>query len=369
MRISKHFQDVFRTYYLLILSRHVYCFSVYQALVGLCANRYSFITYKGLLMTMKNRTIQKVLAVILTLALVAILLSQIEITDVLDTLTGIEPVYLVAGFGLYVLSYLFRALRFHILLNREVGIKDLFNIVCIHNMVNSLLPARTGELSYVYLLKKRHNKTAGAGAATLITARLFDMITILMLFFISTLFVSTRFDMVAEVRWMIIVLMFMVVLVLIITISQGHTFVILLRKIANHLGMGEVRILDYVFRKMDEATESFSDMHRDTFAWSALVSIVLWLVLYSVNYTLIIAMGIDMPFWIVLFSSTFAFITTILPVQGIGGFGTIEGGWAIGFIAVGMSKEFAISSGFSVHIIVISYILILGLIGRWIHDS
>lgn len=229
-------------------------------------------------------------------------------------------------------------------------------------MVNSLLPARTGELSYVYLLKKRHNKTAGAGAATLITARLFDMITILMLFFISTLFVSTRFDTPAEVRWMIIALMFVVTLVLIITISQGHTFIMLLRKMATHLGMDKIRTLNYVFRKMDEATESFSDMHRVTFVWSALVSIVLWLVLYSVNYTLIIAMGIDMTFWTVLFASTFAIITTILPVQGIGGFGTIEGGWAIGFIAAGMSKEFAISSGFSVHIILISYVIILGYI-------
>lgn len=311
----------------------------------------------------------KLYSIIVTIALIAILLSQIKMGDVIATLADIEPLYLVIGCGVYVLSYFFRALRFHILLNKEVGIKDLFNIVCIHNMVNSILPARTGELSYVYLLKKRHNKTAGAGAATLITARLFDMITILMLFFISTLFVSTRFDTPAEVRWMIIALMFMVVLMLIITISQGHAFVMLLRKIAIHLGMDKIRILDYVFRKMDEATESFSEMHRGTFVWSALVSIVLWLVLHSVNYTLIIAMGIDMTFWTVLFASTFALTTTILPVQGIGGFGTIEGGWAIGFIIMGVPKEVAISSGFSVHIILISYILILGLIGRWIHDS
>ena len=321
---------------------------------------------------MKKQTLAKLTAAFITLALVAILLSQIEVADVADTLTRIEPLYLVAGFGLYVLSYFFRALRFHILLNREVGIRDIFNIICIHNMVNNLLPARTGELSYVYLLKKRHNKTAGEGAATLITARLFDLITILMLFLISTLFVSTRFDISAEVRWVILALMFMVVLVLIITISQGHTFVMLLRKMATRLGMDKIRILDYVFRKIDEATESFSDMHRGMFVLSALVSIVLWLVLYSVNYALIIGMRIDITFWTVLFGSTFALITTILPVQGIGGFGTIEGGWAIGFIATGITKEVAISSGFSVHIISIFYFLILGLlplIGKWTHSK
>ena len=58
---------------------------------------------------MKKQTLSKLTAVIITLALVAILLSQIEVADVVDTLTGIEPVYLVAGFGLYMLSYFFRA--------------------------------------------------------------------------------------------------------------------------------------------------------------------------------------------------------------------------------------------------------------------
>ena len=81
------------------------------------------------------------------------------------------------------------------------------------------------------------------------------------------------------------------------------------------------------------------------------------------NYTLIIAMGIDMTFWTVLFASSFAIITTILPVQGIGGFGTMEGGWTIGLMAMGVTKGIAISSGFSYHIIVLFYIGILGCIG------
>ena len=312
---------------------------------------------------MKKQSFTKLVAAIVTLALVAILLSQIEVADVVDTLTGIDPVYLLAGFGLYVLSYFFRAVRFHILLNREVGLKDIFSIVCIHNMVNNLLPARTGELSYVYLLKKRHNKTAGVGAATLITARLFDMITILMLLFLSTLFVSTHFDMKVEARWITVALMVGIMLAMLVIIYQGHVFVISLRRIADHLRMDKVPFIDYIFRKMNETTESFSDMRRGTFVWSALVSILIWIALYSMNYTLIIAMGIDMTFWTVLFASSFAIITTILPVQGIGGFGTMEGGWTIGLMAMGVTKGIAISSGFSYHIIVLFYIGILGCIG------
>ena len=63
---------------------------------------------------MKHETIAKLSAVVITLALVAILLSQIRISDVITTLAGIDPLYLIAGFVLYIGSYFFRALRFHI---------------------------------------------------------------------------------------------------------------------------------------------------------------------------------------------------------------------------------------------------------------
>ena len=94
---------------------------------------------------MTRQIIAKISAVAITVALLAILLSQIRIADIINTLAGIDPLYLIVGFVLYACTYFFRALRFHILLNRAVGIRDLFNIVCVHNMVNNILPARTGE--------------------------------------------------------------------------------------------------------------------------------------------------------------------------------------------------------------------------------
>jgi len=54
---------------------------------------------------------------------------------------------------------------------------------------------------------------------------------------------------------------------------------------------------------------------------------------------------------------------SILPIQGIGGFGTLEGSWAISFMAMGVTKEAAISSGFVMHIISIIYLAILFIIG------
>ena len=71
---------------------------------------------------MKQKNIAKISAIIITVVLVGILLSQIRVTYIITILAGIDPVYLVVGFGLYILSYFFRAMRFRILLNGEVGI-------------------------------------------------------------------------------------------------------------------------------------------------------------------------------------------------------------------------------------------------------
>jgi len=67
-----------------------------------------------------------------------------------------------------------------------VGIRDLFKIVCVHNMMNNLLPARTGEVSYIYLINKVHERDISEGIATLVVARVFDFIVISGIFFVQS---------------------------------------------------------------------------------------------------------------------------------------------------------------------------------------
>jgi hypothetical protein len=49
---------------------------------------------------------------------------------------------------------------------------------------------------------------------------------------------------------------------------------------------------------------------------------------------------------------SFSVIANALPISGIGNWGTLEAGWAAGFLIVGLSKEKAIATGFGIHIII-----------------
>ena len=313
---------------------------------------------------MNHKTSIKISAVGITIALVAILLSQIEVSDVITKLAGIGPVYLIAGFVLYICSYFFRALRFHILLNKKVGLRDLFNIVCVHNMVNNILPARTGELSYIYLLKKLHGRKTGEGIATLFVARVFDFISISFLFFISALMIRDLSDIVSKIIWAIVGLLLFVILLFLALVFYDEVFIDIIRRFANRIGALRFSLVRYLLRKGDETVQSFKLMKsKKLFCYVFVTSIIIWCFQYSMLYILTNAMNINLSFFEVLFGSTFAIFTTVLPIQGIGGFGTIEGGWTVGFIAVGLTKEAAISSGFAYHIIIWIYFLLLGLIG------
>ena len=311
-----------------------------------------------------KKKLAKLSAVIITVVLVATLLSQISIGDVTKTLTSINPIYLVIGFILYLCSYFFRALRFHILLNNKISIKDLFSIVCVHNMANNILPARTGEISYVYLSKKLHNIPVGEGVASLMVARIFDFTTISFLFFVSAIFIRNLPDIVSKIIWIIIGLLVFVLLLFFALVFFGEIFVDMIRRVANGINALRFSSVQYLLRKGDETVQSFKLMNsKKLFGCVFVTSMMIWCFQYSMLYILAKGMNISLAFWCMIFAVTFVFFTTILPIQTIGGFGIIEGGWALGFIIMGISKEIAISSGFGFHAILYMYFLILGLYG------
>ncbi len=312
---------------------------------------------------MIKQTLLKLAAIILTITLVAILLSQINAGDVMDMLAKIKPAYLVIGFILYAISYFFRALRFHILLNKEVGIKELFSIVSVHNMALNIFPARSGELSYIYMLKKRHDKNIGEGAASLLAVRMFDIISISIIFFALALLAHDIPDFMVKAIPIVGLLLLFIVSILLTFMYQCSKFVANIRNISIYLKLNELEFIKYIFRKLDEMALCFERIHRSEFILSLLISLMLWLTLYSINYLLAFAMGINLQIESIFLASTILFMIWILPIQGIGGFGTFEGSWAVSFMAVGVAKEAAISSGFLMHIFGIFCLLILFIIG------
>jgi hypothetical protein len=85
------------------------------------------------------------------------------------------------AFGL--VTYLFRAFRWHYLLHelKPIPIKRLMPSIMIGFMANALLPARPGEFIRAYLLSQKEKVKLTASIGTLVVDRMFDSFVLLML--------------------------------------------------------------------------------------------------------------------------------------------------------------------------------------------
>ena len=302
--------------------------------------------------------------IILTLALTVFLLYQIPLRDIPATLSGIKPVYWIGGFVLYAFSYFFRALRFRVLLRQRISLKGLFSIVCMNNMLNSLLPARTGELSYIYFINRNHGIALGKGIATLVVARILDFIIISGVFFISALFVTELPRVVSNTLTSIASVLILLMFLLILLVYRGQSLRNKIETALTKLRLNNWHPMVFLIQKGNEAAESFKAVQsRKVLLYSFVLSILIWSSNYIMTYILVSQIGINLPAWEIILGVTFIVFLALIPIPSVLGLGAHEGIWTLVFMTLGISKGLAISSGFGYHILIIVYYLVLGFYG------
>lgn len=306
----------------------------------------------------------KASAFIVTSALLALLLSRVEFADLLTTLKSIDPGYVLLGLGAYASCYLFRALRFNVLLNKEVRVADLFAIVCVHNMMNGIMPARTGELSYIYLLKKLHKKSLVDGAATLVLARMMDLISISIFFFAAVVLAGELPGMISGLLSAIALSGAVVVLAFFVLVIGGRSSVEALHRLTMRFNLDSVDVIRRSINGLRVAEGRIEAVrNRKVLFLVITISLGIWTSQYLMYYILLWGLGLELTFALIVLGTTFAIFTSIAPVPSIGSFGVYEGLWSIAFVSLGFPKETAIATGFAIHIIFIAYFIFLGLTG------
>jgi uncharacterized membrane protein YbhN (UPF0104 family) len=78
---------------------------------------------------------------------------------------------------------------------------------------------------------------------------------------------------------------------------------------------------------------------------------------------LVQAMKMDLGIIEIMFALSFTSFFNMFPIQTLGNFGTVEVPWILALTGLGVSGEYAIISGFSLHILTLFYSLLLGAYG------
>ena len=310
---------------------------------------------------MKKKAIKVILGIFVTIFLLYFLMKQINLGDIAKLFKKMSLFWFAAGFILYLLSYLARASRFKVILNSNLKLKKLFEIVSVHTMMNNILPARTGELSYIYLITKQDIKGVKA-ASSLVVARLFDFIIIILIFLTSILFLKDVPLIISSSLSVVYIFFAFIVLFLFALIFFGKRIIRYSKKIYPHLWIKKYKVITKILTLIKNIVIDFESIRsKRRIATIFLISVFIWVLQYSTLNIILISVGIHLPLVFVIVSITLMNLSAVLPIQGIGGFGTIEGSWAIGLLMFGISKDVAISTAFFNHIVIIIYFLTIGI--------
>ena len=120
----------------------------------------------------------------------ALFFLTVDLDRLRDALAGANYWFVAPAIGAYLVSVVFRTLRWHWLLRhlRPISVARLYPVVVIGYMANNLLPMRMGELVRSYYVGEREGISKTSALVTIFIERLLDALTLLLFIAVIALF-------------------------------------------------------------------------------------------------------------------------------------------------------------------------------------
>lgn len=301
---------------------------------------------------------KNILFVSITLIFVVLILLNISLQDVMLSLHSIGWKVITLCLFLHFGVYACRSIAMKVFFRKEVPFDYLLNSHLIHNFYLNIIPASIGEFSLPILLNKFVSKSRSF--SVLLFTRFVNILIILVLFAIS---ISIIFRGSASVSLNYTEIT-MGLIALIIIAGIGYIF---FRSSLSRKGIiGKIRV------KVVTLIQHLKSVVQNDLNFSRLLMIIIvtfiYLLLLALFYhVILLRLNLSLNLMELFFIMTIQVAILVLPIKSFGGFGTTEGSWMLGMMALGIEKKVALETGFTIHIIALfsAFIFfIIGLLGK-----
>lgn len=271
--------------------------------------------------------------------------------------------YSLLGFVFYILLSAAKAGRFNFFLQNKIGFKKFLKISFIHNFWNQVLPFSSGELSYVYLVRKSGISSLSSNLTSLVLARLFDFFIIFFFFFGALNFIPKNGNLFFDFNkiFILVAILFFVIFFVVIfwsrkLISFFEFRALMIKKIA-------VLNTSFIFTKIKNMLEAL-EVIKNPFNFFVFLffSLIVWFFDILFTWTLALSAGLYLTFLeAIIASSVLVFTIFILPFQTPLNIGTYEGALILAFTFFGVSGTHVFSAALLMHIqnLIFAFILFL----------
>ncbi|MDQ3491744.1 MAG: flippase-like domain-containing protein [Chloroflexota bacterium] len=268
------------------------------------------------------RTIISIVLPLILIALIALTVGEIDLDELVGSITGADPLLLLAAFGMYYLGFPLRGYRWALLLRgagMRVSLRDSTEIIFIGWLVNCLVPAKLGDVYRAYLLRLNFDVSLSRTFGTVFIERIFDLFTIVLLG-LAAGFWSFRDGMSPEVR-----IIFGIGLAFVAALAIG-LFVVrnFGRRIITRLPLPK-RAVEF-YERFEEGVFSIEARRVPLLA---VVTVLIWATEAMRLYLVVLALGFEFPLGIsgAFFVALIASLLTAIPLTPAG-LGIVEAGVA-----------------------------------------
>lgn len=309
-----------------------------------------------------------ILLLLIPTLLVGILLYQIDPKEIIRVTAKASIVYVLLSFVLNVASILMRTIRFKFFVKDRIDTRNLFAILCVHNSCLYFIPARIGELSFLYLTKKLGNFPFYKGATAILLVRVIEIWIISVLFLLAIATMGSYLQQFTTLSYVAYCAVAIVVLGSVSLFSPSKGMFPFIRRLVQSFRNSRLCEFKFISTALEKSLQLTDEVERalnekELMYRLFLVSVVIWLLDFLSRFSLLIAMHIDLTLFQYFFLSLLLRIMATFPIHGFGGFGTFDASMSILLIFFGITKTEAISKAFGMHLIIICLTAILGIYG------
>ncbi len=316
---------------------------------------------------MKRRWVQLALGLLVSAALLAAILSQIELNTFQARLAQADPVWALASFGISLLVLFARGARFHALCSRSKLI-DVTAAIAVQNALTRVTPLRLGELSLPLLLRRRSDEPPAHALISLVLVRLFELWVLLATALIAGL---AWFGLEGAGRTTALVVGLAGMTAVLLTFRFWLRLGLgVARFVASKLGLGEVGAVSKALNALSDASNESKRLSRRALVGLGLGTLMVVGLQFALFGALMASCGLHPHPLQLLVGAAAAQVAGAMPVISVGSLGTHETGWTLGFVWVGVSLGDAIVSGLFTQVTTLIFAGLFALPGWWfLRDS
>ena len=303
---------------------------------------------------MNRKRLTDLLKVVVSLGLIALLLSQIGLQQVIEVFSKAELHYWLLGLAMFLLGVIIKTFRWQILLDAlgiHVGVLELIQLNFIGFLFNNILPSGIGgDVVKMYELSKDSRRAAESVNAVFVD-RVVGLVMAQLLAIIAAL---AGYKLISSQILILTVALFLFSVAAMWMLMQASLWEFILSKLNFLHTWKEGRWVT----KIRQLYQAFGGYDRRSLLRAFGVSFVFNITLILSNYFVGLAMGVDISmlyFWIFVPITS---VVTMIPIS-FNGLGVREMGYVALFTQTGVAQQVAFSMSLSFY----AFTVISGLIG------